>query len=122
MSAKPLNLLSGMPQLGGALAGWQKPLSLKKRVQRVENGLVVYCDSVLGFRGAVQPLSPESIALKPEGQRSWKWLQIHCQNGTLALATDDQIVFNGQEFKIMAVLDYILNGYVEYHAVAEYQP
>ena len=123
MTAKPLNQLSGMPQLGAAFAGWAQKITLTKRVQIVVNGLTTYgTPQTITFNGVIQPLSPESIALKPEGQRSWQWLQIHCLNGTLGLSTDDQIVYNGVIYKVMAVLDYSLNGYVEYHVIKDFQP
>ena len=73
--------------------------------------------------GAVQPLSPNKIELKPEGQRSWEWLQIHMKTPiTQTLDTNDQVVMNGRIYKIMAQNDYSQNGYIEYHAIYDYQP
>ena len=122
MANRSLNQLSGVPQVGAAFDGWQMPISLTKRVQTVTNGIVGYVDSAINFRGIIQPLSPQQLALKPEGQRSWDWLQIHCRPGTLNLTTNDQIVYNSLIFKVMAINDYSLNGFIEYHVVIEYQP
>ena len=121
MVAKPLNQLSSMPQLSAAFQGWQKQITLTKRKQVVRNGLVCYDDQLVKFMGIIQPLSPEAISLKPDGQRSFQWLQIHCQGNGLTLTTDDQIVYNGIQFKVMALLDYSLNGFIEYHCVKDYQ-
>lgn len=118
----PLNQISGMPQMGAAFAGWFKPITLNKRVQNVTDGLVNYTVTPFTFQGTIQPLSPKAIALKPEGQRAWSWLQIHALAGTLNLDVDDQIVYNGDVYKVMAVLDYSLNNFIEYHAVHDYQP
>jgi hypothetical protein len=122
MSTKPLNLGSGMPQMGPAFAGWAKALTLTKRVQVVTNALISYTTQNLNFRGTIQPLSPKLLALKPEGQRGWQWLQIHCFAGRLDLDDNDQIIYNGDIYKVMAILPYDLNNYIEYHLVKDYQP
>lgn len=122
MTAKPLNQLSGMPQMSAAFSGWMKPLTLQKRTQTITKGLVGYVDATLSFMGVIQPLSPKQISLKPEGQRAWPWLQIHCQGSSLQLTTNDQIIYNGKLYKIMGVLDYDQSGFREFHAIGEYQP
>lgn len=147
MSRAPLNIGSGMPQMGAAFAGWQSPIVVYKRTQLVLDGLVRYgalpsrwdrpdefydtqgevWDSPIppvtqiGFNGVIQPLSPKNIALKPEGQRAWEWLQIHCLAGALNLTTNDQIIYLGLDYKVMAVNDYSLNNYIEYHIIRDYQ-
>lgn len=111
---------SGMPQMRAAFGGWMRRITLVKRVQSVVDGLVVTQDVPFAFRGVIQPLNPKAIALKPEGQRAWEWLQIHCV-GKGILTTNDRIVYLGKEFKVMAQNDYSLNGYIEYHLVFDYQ-
>lgn len=120
--AQPLNMASGMPQMRAAFAGWAKQITLTKRTQGVgESGIVYNIDVNFTFKGTIQPLSPKSIILKPEGQRAWEWLQIHVIAGSENLDVNDQIIYNGRVFKVMAQNDYSLNNYVEYHAVREYQ-
>lgn len=122
MSPKKLNQLSGMPQMGRAFAGWMKKITLQRRVQAiVDDGFQSYVDTDFTFDGVIQPLSPKQIMLKPEGQRAWTWLQVHCFSGNLNLNTNDQIIYNGDLFKVMAELDYSLNGYIEYHLIKDYQ-
>lgn len=116
-----LNQLSGMPKMMAAFTGWQRPITLTKVTQDVVNGLLTPTTQILNFMGTVQPLSPKEIALKPEGQRAWPWLQIHCLNTTLQLTTNDQIVYNGTTYKIMGVLNYHQSGFLEFHAVEDYQ-
>lgn len=110
-----------MPQMRAAFAGWMKRITLTRRVQTVEDdGLVVENDVPFTFRGTIQPLSPKQIALKPEGQRAWQWLQIHCM-GSNALEPNDRIIYQGKLYKVMGQNDYSLNGFVEYHVVQDYQ-
>lgn len=120
--ANPLNQMSGMPRMGAAFAGWTKTITLQKRTQKIQGGFVTNVDTPFTFKGTIQPLSPKSISLKPEGQRAFQWLQIHCVSSSLNLRTNDRIVYNGKTFKIMADNDYSLNGYIEYHAVEDFQP
>ncbi|MBZ5673707.1 MAG: hypothetical protein LAP61_05615 [Acidobacteriia bacterium] len=117
--ALPLNKISGMPRVGAAFAGWQNKIELLKRSQTVVDGLVQSIDSPFSFTGVMQPLSPNQIELKPEGQRAFEWLQIHCTSGPLNLDPNDRIFFNEKLYKIMAQNDYSLNGYIEYHAIQD---
>ena len=123
MSAKPLNHGSGMPNVSAALNGWMKRITLQKRTQSVDTyGDVTFTNVDFSFMGTIQPLSPKQIELKPEGQRAWTWLQIHMQTGSFKLNVNDQIVINGTIYKVMALKDYSQSGYIEYHAVYEFQP
>lgn len=112
---------SGMPQMGAAFGGWTSQVTIMRRTESVVDGLVVTQDNPQSFKGTIQPLSPRSIALKPEGQRSWTWLQIHCFASSLNLVPNDRIMWAKQLYKVMAVLDYSLNNYIEYHLVRDYQ-
>ena len=124
MNARPLNFMSGMPNVSSALNGWMRQMTLNRVVQSVSNfGDVSTTELPFSFMGAVQPLSPQELELKPEGLRSWEWLQIHMKTPiTLTLSTNDLITINGRIFKIMAKKDYSQNGYIEYHAIYDYQP
>ena len=84
-------------------------------------GLVTETTATVTFKGVIQPLDKEAIALKPEGERSWEWLQIHAIAGSLNLKTNDKIQFNANKYKIMALLDYSASGFIEYHAVRDYE-
>lgn len=119
--AKKLNQLSGMPQMHAAFAGWFMPISLKVITQTIVDGFNVDSEKTITFKGTIQPLSPKQIALKPEGQRAWKWLQIHCEGSQPILTTNDRIVYNGEKFKVMGDLDYRLNNFSEYHCVKDYE-
>lgn len=147
MSRAPLNTLSGMPRMGRAFAGWMSPITIYKRTQIISDALVRYESlpaqwdqagdkydvpdetfdvpippvTKITFNGVIQPLSPKLIALKPEGQRSWEWLQIHCVSGSLDLDTNDIIIYLAKNFKVMGVNNYNLDGFIEYHLIRDYQ-
>ena len=72
--------------------------------------------------GTKQPLKPEDIALKDEGQRSFDWYQIHIRESIYGeLFTTQILTVNGFDYKIMAKKNFALNGYREYHAILNYQ-
>lgn len=112
---------SGMPQISAAFAGWTSRITLIKRVESVVDGFVQNTDTNISFYGTIQPLSPREIELKPEGQRSFTWLQIHCRAQALTLIPHDRITYQGKWYKVMAIKDYSLNGYVEYHLCQDFQ-
>ena len=120
---KPKNLksLSGMPQMSDALTGWQVPLTLEQVFQDIVVGDKVETTKLISFQGVWQPLRDEELQFKPEGQRSWEWIWIHAVSGSLNLETGDKVIFNQKRYKIMAVKDYSLNGFIEYQLVRDFQ-
>ena len=116
----PLASLTNMPNMAGTLSGWQVPLQLIKRKQSVKDGDVSFEDETINFMGVWQPLRDEQLISKPEGQRSWEWIWIHAVAGTLNLNTADKVIFNNKRYKVMAIKDYSLNGFIEYQLVRDY--
>lgn len=117
-----LNQLSGMPQMSAAFDGWFVPITIDKVTQTVTAGLVTNNLAPVTFQGVIQPLSPRSLYLKPEGQRAFTWLQIHAIAGSLNLTSNDRIQYNGKFYKVMNSLDYSLNNYIEYHVIEDPNP
>lgn len=112
---------SGMPQIYAAFAGWTTQIVLMRHTETVTNGIVTKQYTPLRFPGAMQPLSARAIALKPEGQRSWTWLQLHCLAISCELIPGDRVKWNENDYKVMELKDYSLNGYIEYHLVRDFQ-
>lgn len=118
---KNLKSLSGMPQMADTLTGWQVPLTLEQVFQDIIDGDKVETTKLISFQGVWQPLRDEELQFKPEGQRSWEWIWIHAVSGTLNLETGDKVIFNQKRYKIMAVKDYSLNGFIEYQLVRDFE-
>lgn len=121
MPPLPLNRQSGMPQMNVAFAGWTQRLTLYRVTQTTVDGFVTDVSTAYTVQAVWQPLDPEEIKLKDEGQRSWEWIDLHIRGNKLLFATNDRLVYDGVKFKVMAVKDYRLNNYVEYHLVKDYQ-
>lgn len=118
---KTLDQLSGMPQMNAAFSGWMKKISLVVITQQQINGFMKDIESAVTFQGTIQPFSDKQLMLKPEGERAWMWYQIHAIAGQLNLDTNDKIIYDGVRYKVMALRDYSLNNYIEYHVIRDYQ-
>ena len=116
-----LAMTGGLPQMSNTLTSWLIPLELEKITQDVVNGDVVETKTKIEFKGVFQPLKAELLQFKPEGQRSWQWFWIHAQAGSLNLTTGDKIIFSEERFKVMAVKDFSLYGYIEYEVILDYE-
>lgn len=116
-----LKALSGMPQMGTTLSGWEVPLTLTKMIQSVNDGFVSFTEQTFNFMGVWQPLKDEQLQFLPENQRSWEWIWIHAKASELNLQTADKVIFNNKRYKVMAVKDYSLNSFIEYQLVRDYE-
>lgn len=67
------------------------------------------------FEGTIQALHPRELAIKPEGERSFKWLTLWTD---MKLATDDVVVDeNGTQFRVMNNTDWRDGGYSQYQLI-----
>lgn len=112
---------SGMPQMDTTLSGWEVPLVIIKITQNVKDGELVALERTFNFKGVWQPLRDEALELKPEGQRSWEWIWIHCKASELNLETADKVIFKGKYYKVIQKKDYGLNSFVEYELCRDYE-
>lgn len=123
MRLNPVNLSLGKslprPQLG--INMWSQSSRAKVITQVVdEYGNVEDQISFFNFDGVIQPLKPEEIKLKDEGQWSWDWYWFHTKPDVY-LQTNDRVVYKNVEYKIMAVKDYSDYGHIEYHCIKDWQ-
>ena len=118
-----INQMNGLlPDVSDVLNGWEIPITANYVTQSVVDGIVTDVAIKKFIKGILQPLKPEDIALKDEGQRSWDWYQVHVRESVYgALQTTQILTVNGFDYKIMAKKNFALNGYREYHAILNYQ-
>jgi len=107
-------MIPALPNLNNAVMAWAQQLEFVVVSKTVEDFEVVeeyftYC--VLGTK---QPLSPQKLAIKPEGQREWKWYQLHL-SPQAQIKIDDLIRFGAEDqYRVMAKSDYSEYGYCYY--------
>lgn len=117
---RPLNQNSGtVPDVGDALLDWFQPMVFTTLVKSVDGFQNVETPTDVNFMGVWQPMSMRRLAMKPEGQRSWKWFTVHAQP-SLVLEPDEIVTYLGEQYRVMAHKDYKLYGYVEYELVNDF--
>lgn len=120
-SSKPFNQInfSGVPQMQGAFTGWMQPLVFNKIIKVIENFEVKETTQNILFSGVWQPMGPEVLRLKPEGERSWSWFTCHSPTN-INLQTDDVIRFRDVQYRVKQKYDYSLYGYYQWDLVQDY--
>lgn len=111
---------NAMPDVSSAIIGWFEPIRFLKITKFDVDGTISEVKTPVTGNGVIQPLSLQELAIKPEGQRSWKWLQIHT-DASIVLTTDDVLEIDGENYRVMALFDYSRNGYREYHCGQDYK-
>ena len=116
-----INMLnSSLPNMSDALNGWEVSIVADYISQVNINNEIVNIAQKQRIAGVLQPLRPEDVELKPEGQRSWSWFMLHVKPHYNKLRVEQQIEINKQPYKVMSVKDYQHYGYVEYHVIRSY--
>jgi len=106
-----------LPNANNAIAGLEVPIKLFKITTTNINGNPVVTTNTRPTIGTVQPLSPQELEIKAEGERSFEWLQIHIrlENFTLNVTNGDQIEWKNKKYTIMNDLGYELYGHKQFH-------
>ena len=101
---------SGLPDVSDVLNGWEIPITANYVEQQNVGGNIVDVPMKKFIKGLKQPLKPEDIALKDEGQRSWSWQDIHIRESIYGeLFTTQILTINGINYKIKAKSDWVLS-------------
>lgn len=121
-SSRPLNLNPGtLPDMTDVLTNFFQPMTFTQITKAIVNSLLTETQTQINTSGTRQALSPQQLALKPEGQRAWRWQQIHTWPNVI-LSPDDIIIFGPKSYRVMAKIDHTEYGYLEYHVVEDYTP
>lgn len=107
------------PTARSTLQGWFRPIVLIRIKKQTVDFQTVEVEKPLRAFGVVQPLSATALAIKPEGQRAWKWWSISA-TPDLELIVDEKITYRGTKLRIMRQLPFEANDVVQYEAVEDY--
>ena len=113
------NASGGLPNMSSTLSGWFQKLTFNRVTKKVVNFEVVETVESFDFQGVKQPMTPQQLAIKPEGQRGWKWETIHALP-SLELDLDEIIYFKKTPYRVKEKMHYQEYGYIEYHIVEDY--
>lgn len=108
-----------VPNMRDTLSGWMRPLGLSLVMTQIVNFRAEQVERPLEAVGNDQPMSAQQLALKPEGQRAWKWRVIWTTTD-LRLKPDDVIIRKGQRYRVMGFTDWEDAGFFKYEVVNDY--
>ena len=110
---------SGLPQVGEVLPGWFQPLTFDIITKSLVNYELEEVIIPVKTQGVRQPMSAQQLAIKPEGQRAWKWETIHCLPD-VPLKIDDIVVFGNKRYRVVEKWDWSEYGYCQYEICQGY--
>lgn len=117
----PINQDTGtVPNVGGAMRDWFQPMVFVLVEKQTINFQEVELGTPICFQGVVQPFTDRELAIRPEGQRAWTWLQLHA-DPVLKLAVDDCIIYLNVQYRVVSRKNYTNYGYCEYSLVQDYK-
>jgi hypothetical protein len=108
-----------LPDVSDALRSWLQKITFQIIGKVVEDYQTYETHTNLSFDGVWQPMGPAQLRMKAEGQRTWPWFVCHTLNA-LELKTDEVIIFQDSEYRVMEVTRWTQYGYYEYHLVKDW--
>ena len=111
--------LSCVPDTSGSMRAWFQKLTLIRIIKQVIDYEVKEASQPFTTSGVFQPLSGRTLEMKPEGQRAWQGMELHCENG-LTLKTDEVVEYRGTRYRVMNCKEYSAYGYSYYELVNDY--
>ena len=107
------------PTARSIIYGWLRPIELVKIQKTTVDFETIEVQIPLKTTGVVQPFTPTQLAIKPEGQRAWKWWSITA-TPDLQLKADEVITYRQSKLRIMSQLPFEANDVVQYESVEDY--
>lgn len=111
--------LSCVPNAGPSMRAWFQHLTLVQIIKQTIDYEIVESRKNFTTSGVFQPLTGRALEMKPEGQRAWQWMELHCENG-LELKVDDVVEYHGTRYRVMSDKAYSAYGYGYYELVNDY--
>jgi len=113
--------MSNVPNVADVVEGWLSYMKAKKIAKQVINGDVEETEVPVNFQGMIQVLSPYELSIKPEGERSWNWINMFCDYANFKV--DDKFIYNDTTYRVMKKhfwqdLGY---GYYQYECIRDYE-
>ncbi len=111
---------SALPDQSPAVMGFFQPMVFGIVQKQTLNGLTTEIVTEVKTFGVRQPFTSQKLMMKPEGQRQWKWFEIHCLPD-LVLRPDSKIILYGVKYRVMEKRDYSEYSFVVYDVIEDYQ-
>lgn len=120
INAKDFGLQTGgLPQVGEVLPNWFQDLKFAVMRKVIEDYEVKEIFDEITTKGVRQPMTAQQLAIKPEGQRAWRWETLHCLPD-VDLKIDDVVIFDNIRYRVMQRWNWKEYGYMQYEICEGY--
>lgn len=115
-----LNSESGtLPNVSGALKNWFQKITFVKIDSQIIDYKKVEVKTPISFKGVMQPMKPQEVSFRPEGERVWRWHTLHTEVG-VEIKVNDVILFNEVRYRVKDKSNFSAYGYLKYSLVEDY--
>lgn len=119
-----VDLVQGtVPDVSEALDEWYQYMTFEKVGKMTSGGTafqVIETTVQIPFRGIITPSRAWELNLKPVAQRTWKFYKLYAER-QLPLYTDDVVLWQGVQLRVMSVTDWSLYGTMEYELAQDWE-
>lgn len=109
----------GFPNMKGVFREWEADIQLIQRLQTIQDGFHTTQQLSYNVKAVVQPLEASVILVKPEALRERRWINVYIETTSVAIRTNDIIVYDGDRYRVESVLNFTRGHFCKYHAVSE---
>ena len=109
-----------IPNVADVVQSWSIPMTAHKIEEDIVDFEVVEKRKRINFKGVPpQPITPQELQLKPEGQRDWKYYTIY---STYKFKIDDLIEIDKIRYRIKQVQAWRnIYGYWKFEMIEDYE-
>lgn len=110
-----------LPNMSNTIKSWFLNITFEVVKKELQGAFwVVTGKETINTFGVVQPPRDKDLNILPEGTWAWQWLMIHCLPDVV-LNTNQFVIYDNVEYKVMAKKDWSKYGYVRYTLLEAYQ-
>lgn len=115
-----VNDANNLPDLSGGVQMFFQNIKIDIVKKRNDLGYLKEYKKCILTQGVRQTMTPAKLAIKPEGERTWKWSTLH----TLPepkLELDDIIKIRDVKYRVMSMENQAEYGFVAYELLEDYE-
>lgn len=112
-------MAAGLPDVSDAVLSFLQPVTIACVQTQMIDGYSKDILRKITTQASVQPMD-EKLAIRKEGERSWRWSVVHMSPDP-GLYTDDVFELLGVSYRIMQKMNWGQYGYTEFHVIEDYK-
>jgi len=115
-----VNDTTDLPDLSSGVMTFFQSIKIEIVKKRNDSGYLKEKKICILTQGVRQAFTQRQLAIKPEGERSWKWSKLHVLPEP-RLNLDDIVLIRDVKYRIMAEMHQSEYGYREYDLLEDYE-